>query len=197
MPSILIQFAHPAFSKSRAQKTLVKYCSSIEGVTFNDLYEQYPDLYIDVKREQQLLLDHDIIILQHPFYWYSGPAIIKQWLDLVLEYNWAYGPQGNALTGKKMLNVLSSGSRKEAYGSTGFNKYPVSDYLLPYRQTANLCRMEYLPPFIVHGTHRITSEMLEQHGEQYAMILKGLVSGIIKEDSYQHLEYLNDLELTI
>jgi glutathione-regulated potassium-efflux system ancillary protein KefG len=37
MPRILIQFAHPAFSKSKVQKTLVKYCKDIEGVTFNDL----------------------------------------------------------------------------------------------------------------------------------------------------------------
>ena len=61
------------------------------------LYAAYPDFMIDVKREQQLLLDHDIIVLQHPFYWYSSPAIIKEWLDLVLENGWAYGTGGSNL----------------------------------------------------------------------------------------------------
>ena len=196
MPRILIQFAHPVFSKSKVQKTLVKYCKGIEGVTFNDLYELYPDLYIDVKHEQELLLKHDIIVLQHPFYWYSGPAIIKQWLDLVLEYNWAYGPKGNALKGKKLLSALSSGSRKEAYGNTGFNIYPILHYLLPFSQTANLCNMEYLPPFIVHGTHRITNESLEQHGKQYASILQSLVSGELTPEKYQSMEYLNEFNST-
>jgi glutathione-regulated potassium-efflux system ancillary protein KefG len=193
MSKVLIQFAHPAFSKSHAQKVLVKYCRNIEGVTFNDLYEQYPDLYIDVKREQELLTQHDIIILQHPFYWYSGPAIIKQWLDLVLEYNWAYGPKGTALTGKKLLNVLSSGSSKESYGRGSHHNFSVAEFLFPFRQTANLCGMEYLPPFIVHGTHRISVADLEDHGKQYASILTQMVEGSITGDVYRSIEYLNEL----
>jgi glutathione-regulated potassium-efflux system ancillary protein KefG len=193
MAKVLIQFAHPAFSKSIAQKVLVKYARGIDGVSFNDLYEQYPDLYIDVKREQELLLQHDVIVLQHPFYWYSGPAIIKQWLDLVLEYNWAYGPKGTALTGKKMLNVLSSGSSKETYGENSFHNFSVKQFMFPFRQTANLCKMEYLPPFVVHGTHRISPHSLDEHGKQYAFILKALVEEGITADKYQPMEYLNEL----
>ncbi len=193
MPKVLIQFAHPALSKSRVQKTLIHYCQNIEGVTFNDLYEQYPDLYIDIKREKELLLQHDIIILQHPFFWYSGPAIIKQWLDLALEYNWAYGPNGKALIGKKILNAISCGSRKEAYSTTGLHQHPLTDFLLPFKQTASLCKMEYLPPFVIHSAHKLTQPAIEKYGEQYAAILKALVSGIITTDDLQKLEYLNDL----
>lgn len=29
--------------------------------------------------------------MQHPFYWYSTPALLKEWQDLVLEHGWAYG----------------------------------------------------------------------------------------------------------
>src|ERR1700755_676000 len=121
MARVLIQFAHPLLSKSLIQRTLLDYCRDLEGVTFNDLYEYYPDLYIDVKREQDLLMNHDILVLQHPFYWYSSPAIIKQWLDLVLEYDWAYGNNGNALKGKKMFNAISCGGGKQTYGPGGYN----------------------------------------------------------------------------
>ena len=55
MTKVLIQFAHPILSKSVIQKTLLQYCHDLKGVTVNDLYENYPDLYIDVKREQELL----------------------------------------------------------------------------------------------------------------------------------------------
>lgn len=167
MPEVLILFAHPAFSRSRVHKEMVKQVRNLKGVTFNDLYENYPDLFIDVKREQELLLQHDIIVLQHPFYWYSGPPIIKQWLDLVLEFNWAYGPQGTALKGKKIMNAISCGSAEKSYTDLGHHHYPVSQFLLPFQQTALLCHMEYLPPFIVYGTHHLEKNFLEQQGVEY------------------------------
>lgn len=74
---ILVQFAHPAYQRSVVNRHLVRVARDIEGVTFNDLYELYPDLLVDVEREQQLLTDHDIIIFQHPLYWYSTPALLK------------------------------------------------------------------------------------------------------------------------
>jgi len=194
MPKILIQFAHPVFSKSKVQKVLLKHCQHIEGVTINDLYEQYPDLYIDVKREQQLLLQHDIIVLQHPFFWYSGPAIIKQWQDLVLEYNWAYGPEGYALSGKKVLSTISCGNAETAYQPSGRSRYSIDEFLVPYKQTVQLCRMEYLPPFVVYGTHHIRPEALEASAVQYSKILKGLADGSLTPDQYRHLGHMNELQ---
>ncbi|MCU7375699.1 NAD(P)H-dependent oxidoreductase [Paucibacter sp. O1-1] len=73
-------------------------------MTINDLYANYPDFLIDVAREQQLCESHDVIIFQHPFYWYSTPAIVKEWLDLVLEHGWAYGKTGTALKDKMVLS---------------------------------------------------------------------------------------------
>ncbi|MCG2617449.1 NAD(P)H-dependent oxidoreductase [Terrimonas sp. NA20] len=193
MPSVLVQFAHPSFYRSRIQKALVKTCKKLDGITINDLYEQYPDLHIDVKREQDLLLKHDILVLQHPFYWYSGPAIIKQWLDLVLEYNWAYGPKGFALQGKKMLSAISCGGGENAYTPEGHNSFPISQFLLPYRQTASLCRMEYMPPFVVYGTHRKKSNDIDDESLMYADILSGLASGRIQPENYRGLEVINSL----
>jgi len=193
MPSVLVQFAHPVFYRSRVQKALLAASKNLEGVTINDLYEQYPDLYIDVKREQALIRKHDIIVLQHPFYWYSSPAIIKQWLDLVLEYNWAYGPKGFALSGKKLLSAISCGSSYHAYTDEGHHRFPVSQFLLPFRQTALLCRMEYMPPFVVYGTHRLKEEAIEEEALVYADILSGLASGRIGREHYTGLEEINSL----
>ena len=81
----------------------------LDGVTIHDLYEDYPTLAIDVKREQQLLAAHDVIVFQHPFYWYSVPAILKEWQDLVLEHGWAYGARRHHLRGKITFNAITTG----------------------------------------------------------------------------------------
>ena len=109
MNRILILFAHPKFEQSRANKALVKMIENKEGVTFHDLYERYPDFNIDIISEKKLLAEHDVIVWHHPFYWYSCPPLMKQWMDVVLEFGWAYGANGTALQSKKCLNVITLG----------------------------------------------------------------------------------------
>ena len=120
---ILILFAHPAFHKSRVNKKMINEINEIEGITFINLYEEYPDFQIDISKEQDLLLNHDIIIWHHPFYWYSAPAILKEWIDLVLQHGFAYGRMGTALKNKQVLSVITTGGRREAYQTEGFNQY--------------------------------------------------------------------------
>ena len=193
MAKILILFAHPALEKSRIHAGLLKNIKGTQGVTLHDLYEVYPDLNIDADREQALLLQHDIILFQHPFYWYSAPAIIKQWQDLVLEHGWAYGHTGKALSGKRMGNVISTGGSQQSYTVGGHHGCTIHDFLLPFRQTARLCNMEYLPPFVIHGTHRLKRQDLPFCCMQYRETLEAL-----RDDKYtpvmlQEAVYLNDL----
>ena len=65
MAKVLILFAHPALEKSRVNKRLIRAAENIDNVTLNDLYEEYPDFDVDIKREQQLLIEHEVIILSH------------------------------------------------------------------------------------------------------------------------------------
>lgn len=174
MKRLLILFAHPTPSKSRINRALAAAVRHMDGVTFHDLYETYPDFFIDVKREQQLLLEHDIIVFQHPFYWYSTPAIMKQWEDLVLEHGFAYGAEGKALEGKLWLQVLSSGGGNEAYRADGYNRFTIRQLLSPLEQTANLCRMVFLPPLVTAGTFHISDDGIKQHALHYRNVLEAL-----------------------
>ncbi len=174
---ILILFAHPALQRSRVNIRLAEAARDVPGVTFHDLYEEYPDFGIDIAREQHLLQHHDIIVFQHPFFWYSCPALLKEWLDLVLEFGFAYGENGDRLKGKRALSAISTGGSADAYCTTGTNRFTIRELLAPFDQTAHLCGMEYLPPFGVHGTHSLTEGEIARHAADYARVLGALGDG--------------------
>ncbi len=165
---ILVLFAHPAFHKSRVQRALAEAARRVEGVTFHDLYERYPDFLLDVEREQELLRQHDVIVFQHPFYWYSSPAILKEWQDLVLEYGFAFGEAGTALRGKRLLSAVSAGGPQNSYGSESHSLFTMAQLLAPFEQTARFCGMEYLPPFVVHGSRGLLPGEIAAHADAYA-----------------------------
>ncbi len=188
---ILILFAHPALEKSRVNAGLLAAVRGTESVTVHDLYEAYPEFDVDVKREQQLLLGHDIVVFQHPLFWYSTPAILKQWQDLVLEHGWAYGSQGTALRGKKLLSAITVGGREAAYQPDGYNRFTIRQLLVPIEQTARLCGMDYLPPFVVHGTHRMTAEQIQDNARDYRRVIEALRDGRIDLAAAHSLPRLN------
>ncbi len=195
---VLILFGHPALRRSRVNRVLIDAVRGLAAVTINDLYEQYPELDIDVPGEQRLLSEHEIVILQHPFYWYSTPAIFKEWQDLVLEHGWAYGHEGRALHGKILLNAITAGGREESYREAGSNTYTVRQLLAPIEQTARLCGMDYLPPFIVHGTHGLNAVEINRHADDYRRTVEALRDGLIDVDAARGWPRLNhDLEAVI
>lgn len=120
-------------------------------VTLRDLYELYPDFTIDVAAEQAALREARAIVLQFPFYWYSTPALMKEWLDLVLTRGFAYGPGGDALAGKPLACAITTGGPQCGLLAEGQGRYGVDDYLRPLDETARLCGMRWKKPFVVHG----------------------------------------------
>jgi len=189
--SILILFSHPALQKSRVNKRLISYIRDIDGVTFHDLYEEYPDFHINVAREQNLLVKNDIIVFHHPIFWFSVPAILKEWIDLVLQHGWAYGKGGKTLRKKKLLSVISTGGRETLFQKESYHQHTMREFLAPISQMAYVCEMEYLPPFVVHGTHTITKEAIASHGENYQKIVIALRDGKVDFDSAHKFHRLN------
>jgi glutathione-regulated potassium-efflux system ancillary protein KefG len=175
MRRVLVLFAHPVLERSRVNRRLLDAIRDLEGITIHDLYEDYPTLAIDVKREQELLIAHDVIVFQHPFYWYSVPAILKEWQDLVLEHGWAYGHGGTHLRGKITLNAITTGGPETAYKKGGYNRFTIRELLAPWDQTAFLCGMRYLAPFAVHAALKIIrDEDLADCRASYRSLLQAL-----------------------
>jgi glutathione-regulated potassium-efflux system ancillary protein KefG len=191
---ILILFAHPALQRSRAQKRLIAAVRGLPFVTVHDLYEAYPDLFLDVEKEKQMLLAHDVIIFQHPLYWYSCPAILKEWMDQVLEFGWAYGPGGDNLKGKWLLSALTTGGGESAYREQGRNRFSVRQFLLPFDQTGHLCGMPYLPPFLVQGSGEREDAELDAFAASYARVLEKLSQGDLGLEYWNSLQSLNEAD---
>ena len=189
---VLVLFAHPAFEQSRAHRRLVEAVPREGGVTLHDLYEAYPDFDVDVDAEQARLLAHDVVVLQHPFYWYSVPPLLTQWIDLVLAHGWAYGSRGTALQGRWVLSALTAGGGEAAYGPEGHNRFTVRQLLAPVEQTVRLCRMGYLPPWVLHGTHRLADDDLARGARQYGLLLRALRDDRLRPADVAHLETLHD-----
>lgn len=172
--SVLVIVAHPDLPVSRANKHLANAASSVDGVIVHDLYDTYPDLFIDGNVERQRLAEADAVVLQHPIYWYAWPGLLKEWIDRTLTAGWAYGRGGTALRGKPMLSSITTGSPASAYGPSGSHDHRIDDYLKPARQIATFCGMEWQEPLVLHHARSVTDAELQTHADRVTTRLKHL-----------------------
>ncbi len=171
-PDIVVYFAHLAIEQSVINRALCDAVRDLPSVDFRDLHELYPDFFIDVELEQAVLRNADLIVFQHPIYWYAAPAIFKHFQDTVLLRGFAYGPQGTALHGKDFLLVASTGAQVEEYGLGGIHHYPFEQLIRPIEQTARFCGMRYLPPLVLHGGHGLSRDVIDAHAARYRRMLE-------------------------
>ncbi len=78
----------------------------------------------DIKTEQELVTQADILIFIHPIWWFGIPAILKGWIDKVFSYGFAYSHDSRGvrplLTGKKAIIVnTTGGDEKYGYAENG------------------------------------------------------------------------------
>ena len=175
MNRVLVLHAHPSPTRSRVNAPMARAARELEGVTCVDLYAEYPRHDIDVDAEQARLVEHEVLVLQFPFYWYSTPPILKLWMDLVLEFGFAYGDGGDRLAGKTLLVATTAGGAEDAYAAGGHNRFPIRTLLTPIEQTANLCGMRYVAPFVLFASLKAAEhEAAAAHVARYRELLAAL-----------------------
>ncbi len=180
MSNVLLYYAHPGHIHSKANKALIEAADAVSGITRVDLYADYPRFDINIDREQSRLLEHDIYIFQHPLFWYSVPALIKEWIDLVLEHGFAYGSHGDRLAGKVMMQAITAAGPEGAYTEAGYQHFALRTFLTPMEQTAILCKMHYAPPYVLYSALGAADKgALRPHVEGYVRLLEAL-----RDDTY-------------
>ena len=58
----------------------------------------------------------------------------------------------------------------------------------------NLCKMIFLPPYVVHGTHSITPENIQEHRHKIEKILSLLRDDQVEIEKVKSLNYINDYQ---
>ncbi|MBU7217685.1 NAD(P)H-dependent oxidoreductase [Staphylococcus gallinarum] len=164
MKTLVLVF-HPNLEESRVNRAIAEGLEHSDDVIVRRMYDLYPDFKIDVAEEQKHLAAADRIILQFPFYWYSTPALLKQWQDDVLTYGWAFGSTGTQLHGKELLVSTTTGA--VGYQRDGEVKYTVEELLRPLQATSNLIGTKYLRPFILNNALAISEEEINAYVEQF------------------------------
>jgi glutathione-regulated potassium-efflux system ancillary protein KefF len=172
LPATLVIAAHPHLEHSRVTRRLMQAAGALDSVEVRDLYALYPDYLIDVAAEQRALAEAQLLVWLQPLHWYGMTPLLKLWVDDVFAFHWAYGPGGQALAGKDLWLVSSTGGGEAAYRPDGSNRYFFDAFLPPYEQTAQLCGMRFLPPLVLHGAHRVSDEAIEAHAAMFTQRLR-------------------------
>jgi len=171
----LIILAHPNFEKSVANKTVIdELQNSNLDIEIRNIHDLYPTYQIDIKAEQEALLRHKTIVFQYPFYWYNMPAILKQWFDMVFEYQFAYGSNGDKLKGKNFVPSFTIGSAENTYNVMGFQHFRVYEFCKNLEQTALFAQMNYIDPMYFHETSLTagyTENDVKNNAKKHAEIL--------------------------
>ena len=171
---VVLIHAHPFSVRSVANRGLLTAVADLPGLSVRRLYDLYPDFSIDVAAEQEAIAGASAIVIQHPIYWYSVPALLKLWMEEVLAQGWAYADGGDRLQGKRFLCAATTGGGPVDYQPGGSHDRALEHYLWPILQTARFCGMHWEEPFIVSDAHR-ASAALENHAAAYRARLEDLI----------------------
>ena len=177
MKKTLVVLANPSIEKrSLANKIIIEKIRTLEGVKIKNLYQEYPSFQFNIETEQAALTEAGSIVFQFPFYWYSIPGILKEWMDQVLKHGFAFGSTGDKLKGKQFLVSTTIGGPADAYREGGSNNFPINDLLKPLQQMANLTGMKYNTPLVSHSMIYVPGvynkkEEVEQRAKDHAQRL--------------------------
>ncbi len=183
MQNVLIVSGHPNLETSHANKTVFDQITKmLPDAKVSRLDVLYPDFKIDVKAEQEKLVNADIIIWQFPLHWYSFPALMKKYIDDVYVYGFAHGTGGDKLKDKKLILSFTTGASEDLYDYGKPMNYPIDDFLPALIQTGRLCQLDVQRPIFSQGMQYIpnvypveTLEMVKAKAKDHANQLATLV----------------------
>ncbi|MDR0484033.1 MAG: NAD(P)H-dependent oxidoreductase [Alphaproteobacteria bacterium] len=146
MKKTLVLVGHTNYENSFYNKKLVESLAGLPNITTHIIKEDFK-----VEEEQKLLMEHDNIVLQFPFHWFDMPFLFKSWVDKVVLYGFAYGPDGDKLENKNFLISITTNSVASAYTHEGHNKATIDELLAPTKATIRFVRGNLKGIFAIHG----------------------------------------------
>lgn len=136
----------------------------------------------DVARELDRIERADLIILQFPMWWFSGPAMLKGWIDRVLVYGKTYTSRmrydRGHLKGKRAMLSVTLGGAESTFAHNGRNG-DIELLLWPINMSLHYVGLSVLQPFTafdVWGARddAAVQSRLKCHLDNYATRLEGI-----------------------
>lgn len=158
--ALLINGHEPyAFAEGRYNQTMFE---EIENQLKNDFQITktiIKDGYV-AEVEQEKFKDADVIVFQFPSYWFSVPALMKEYIDRVYAYGVffgmgkegaKYGHSNGLMNGKKYMFSITANSPEYAYNSNESDSFfegkSLDETLFHIHKTNQFCGMEPLESF--------------------------------------------------
>lgn len=138
----LVIVAHPHLTNSTTEAFLKAAAANENNVIWHELKAPF-----DPPQEQELLKSATRIVFQFPMYWYSAPAILKQWLDEVLDSRIT---SNQILKGRQLGIVTTLAHSASAFQPGASQQYTIAEILRPYEALAHSLGMKFLPPFPIY-----------------------------------------------
>lgn len=136
---VLVIVGHPQQEKSQMNRELAEAWSAL-GATEIRWIDESP---LNVAEEQRAVERADVVVFQFPLYWYGVPACFKRWLDEVLTWGWAFGPEGGLLSGRSLACSITVGGRLRDYSVEGKHATTMEDLCKPMERMAAYVGLEW------------------------------------------------------
>ena len=151
MSKILVISAHQDLTQSVSNQLILKELENHFGdkVSVRRLSELYPNGDIDVRAEQEALINADVVLFQYPTFWFNVPSLLQKWLESVWLYGFAYGEGGDKLHGKKLLVSTTTGSVADTYN--GQIVATMDDLVKPVKHSALYAGFDWQGVYPLHG----------------------------------------------
>ena len=127
MSQTLIIVGHPNQEGSQLNAEMAKFWASRP----NTIVRWIGEGRVNVREEQAAFERAENIVLQFPLYWYGPPACLKQWMDDVLTWGWAFGKEGGLLNGRNLACSVTVGGNLADYSANGKHATTLDSLLEP------------------------------------------------------------------
>lgn len=173
----IIIFGHPNLAKSRINKVVLEQIkqdykgASEADLKIHDVGALYGNKKFNeafgLEKDRAMIENYERVIFQFPVFWYGVPPVLKQYIDELLAYDWAYGAR-QALKDKEFAVIATYGGPIDAYTHNGHNKRTAEETLQSLWQLANFAGMKWIAPFGIHGAARGVSDEAIKEGAKEA-----------------------------
>lgn len=166
----LIILAHQYFESSRVNKAMKEEVQNLKEVEFRHLDEIYGSNLkaINVKKEQEFLVNAKNIVFEFPLFWYNTPPMLKAYQDEVFTHGFAYGSKGVALKDKKIYLAVTTGSALEKYGEDREKALEnLKTLLKPFYFAMETCHTKIGDIFVADGIFTKSDDEIKEDAKRY------------------------------